>query len=171
MKLTNTIRDAFIRAAMNDVPSVDYDEQIRAIAMADIVDQLPPKVRAIWNDASLRHWIKTDWNSYGGVSLTHPSFDRLETTLRDEARQKVDELKAAADDQARQRNELKRKLKGCAYSVTTRKALVALLPEFEKYLPADEPAALRTLPVVANVVADFVKAGWPKGGKNEAAAG
>jgi hypothetical protein len=35
------------------------------------------------------------------------------------------------------------------------------LPEFEKYLPEDEAQAVRALPVVTNVVADFVKAGWP----------
>ena len=37
-----------------------------------------------------------------------------------------------------------------------------MLPEFEKYLPADEQKALRSVPVVANLVADFTKAGWPK---------
>jgi hypothetical protein len=171
MKLTNTIRYAFIRAAMNDVPSVDYAEQIRAIALADIADQLPKKVRAVWDDTSLRHWVKTDWRNYGGVSMSVPCGDLEKPLLRVEAGLKINALKKAADTQHNQRQELERKLKGCAYSVTTRKALVALLPEFEKYLPADEPAALRTLPVVANVVADFVKAGWPKGGKNEAVAG
>jgi hypothetical protein len=46
--------------------------------------------------------------------------------------------------------------------VSTRKALVDLLPEFEKYLPADEAKAIASLPAVANVLSDFVKAGWPK---------
>lgn len=32
-------------------------------------------------------------------------------------------------------------------------------------VPADEPKALRSLPALANVAADFVKAGWPKGRK------
>ena len=44
----------------------------------------------------------------------------------------------------------------------TRAALAAALPEFEKYLPADEPKALRSLPSMANVASEFVKAGWPK---------
>ncbi|MBQ1765570.1 MAG: hypothetical protein IIZ92_22085, partial [Aquincola sp.] len=61
MKLTNTIRDAFIRAAMNDVPSTDFAEQIRAAVMADAVDQLPPKVRAIYKDKSLSQYVRTDW--------------------------------------------------------------------------------------------------------------
>ena len=62
---------------------------------------------------------------------------------------------------------LREKLHGCAYAVTTRKALVDLLPEFEKYLPADDASVCRTLPVVQNVVSDFVKAGWPKDGKKK----
>lgn len=48
---------------------------------------------------------------------------------------------------------------------TTRKQAAEVLPEFEKYLPEDEPKALRTLPALANVAADFVKAGWPKNAK------
>jgi len=53
------------------------------------------------------------------------------------------------------------------YACTTTKQLRELLPEFDRYLPAEEEKTLRTLPVVQNIVADFVKAGWPakKGSK------
>lgn len=60
------------------------------------------------------------------------------------------------------RNDLRLKLEGCAAACTTLKLLKDMLPEFVKYMPADEPAACKTLPVVQNVVSDFVKAGWPK---------
>ena len=80
-------------------------------------------------------------------------------------RAEVDALKAEMDASNKARKALAEKLRAVAYSVTTRKALAAALPEFEKYLPPDDAAAIRTLPVVANVVADFVKAGWPKGKK------
>ena len=43
-----------------------------------------------------------------------------------------------------------------------RAAFVAKLPEFAHYLPAEDAPAGRSLPVVANLVTDFVKAGWPK---------
>ena len=72
---------------------------------------------------------------------------------------------SAEKEQEGIRASLKSQLKSAAHSVTTRKALAALLPEFEKYLPADEAAACKTLPVVQNIVADFAKAGWPKGKK------
>lgn len=75
---------------------------------------------------------------------------------------KLEALAGQLHRQQQTRSALKDRLRSVAYACSTRKALLAALPEFEKYLPEDEPAALRTLPVVANVVADFVKAGWPK---------
>ena len=177
MKLTNMIRDAFIRAAMDDVPRVDYSEQIRAATLAAVLEITPEPVKVVWNDPKLRQYLDVRHVHLAGnvgVAIPWDCYARNEhvrAAIKPEARENLDKLDAALKAQETHRNELERKLKGCAYSVTTRKALVALLPEFEKYLPADEPAALRTLPVVANVVADFVKAGWPKGGKNEAVAG
>jgi hypothetical protein len=128
MKLTNTVRQAFIRAVMADVPCIDYAQMARNAVTADNMSKLPKKVAAVAPEtiAQLRDW------------------------------------KALDAAQRKQREELESKLGGCVYSVTTRKALVSLLPEFEKYLPADDTAALRPLPVLANVVTDFVKAGWPK---------
>lgn len=67
------------------------------------------------------------------------------------------------DEQVAQRAKLESNLRATACSVTTREALVKLLPEFEKYLPAADAPQDRTVPALANLVADFVAAGWPKG--------
>jgi hypothetical protein len=169
MKLTNTIRDAFISAAMQDVPSVDYTEQARSLLLADSLAQLPPKIRAIANDKELSHFVNT--GRYFASSLCYVAVycgHGNEFKPSPAVAEKVAELKLAADSQSQVAAELRTKIKAAAYSVTTRKALADLLPEFAKYLPADEQAALRTVPVVANVVTDFVKAGWPKGGKAKA---
>lgn len=166
MKLTNTIRDAFIRAAMQDVPSIDYTEQARSLLMADSLAQLPPKIRAIAKDKELSHFVNTGRhyaNSLGYVTVYCGNGNEFKPSP--DVAVRVADLKIAADAQAKVAAELRTKIKAVAYSVTTRKALADLLPEFAKYLPADEQAALRTVPVVANVVTDFVKAGWPKGGK------
>lgn len=167
MKLTNTLRDAYIASALSDVPSVNHDEEIRKLVVADFVDRLPPKVRKVWEDSSTRHYIKTDYGSWGGVSVTvpHPetiSYNRC-PSLSPETKARVDALKAERDACSKVRSELTQKLKSAAYGCTTRKQLAELLPEFEKYLPADEAKAIRqNLPAVANLVADFAKAGWPK---------
>jgi Tfp pilus assembly protein PilO len=83
-------------------------------------------------------------------------------SLSAKALEKLSALAAAKATQTSDRNTLSSKLQAAANSVATRKALVALLPEFEKYLPADKEAACKNLPAVANLLADFSKAGWPK---------
>lgn len=169
MRLTNTIRDSFIRAAMDDVPKVAYDDQIAKLIREDAIAQLPPKVRAVYLDKALSHFINSEYSyNYGGISVPCPNGDRFKPT--DAAIAQYEKLKTAKEAQEKNRNDLRQKLRGCAYACSTRKALVGMLPEFEKYLPADEVAAARTLPVVANVVSDFVKAGWPKDVKKKKAA-
>ena len=171
MKLTNTIRDAFVRAAMQDVPSTDFTEQIRAAVMADAVDQLPPKVRTIYKDKALSQYVRTDWVANRlPQSVSVPCSRDQKFKLSEKAAALVADLQARKNAQDEQHTALRDRLKAVAYSVSTRKALAEALPEFEKYLPADEAAALRTVPVIANVVAEFVKAGWPKGAKQKAAA-
>lgn len=83
-------------------------------------------------------------------------------SLKPEALSKITVLGDEALAQKRRRKDLEAKLSAAAESCTTRKALADLLPEFAKYLPEDEAAACKTLPAVANIVADFTKAGWPK---------
>lgn len=164
MKLTNTIRDAFIRAVMDDVPSIDYDEQIRRAVVEDALRQAPEFVREAWKLESTRVWVQTATVWHGDVSITIPFMDGYgsDFVLTRVGANLVNPLVEKKTAQRETRDNLRTKIRAVAYSVTTRKALIDALPEFEKYLPADERAALRSVPAVANVVADFVKAGWPK---------
>lgn len=173
MKLTNYMRDAFVRQVMDDVPSVDYDEAIRNEVMKSAITALPQKVRAAWTDKTLRGYINVSYFSANGVSVADVPMPNgadckaVKKHLEDAVAGLVSMRKAQTDQQVA----LRAKLKQCAYSVTTRKALTEILPEFERYLPADETSALRrSLPVIANVVADFVKAGWPKDHKRKVVA-
>jgi hypothetical protein len=160
VRLTKTIRDSFVRAAMNDVPQTDYNEQIAKVAKQEAEASMPPKIAEAYK-------LHPDWFPNEGRYMGHeagyvyipmpkclPLPDKLKTKLKALA-----EAKAA---QEKDRNALSAKLQAAANSVGTRKALAALLPEFEKYLPADEEAACKNLPAVANLLADFTKAGWPK---------
>lgn len=163
MRLTNAMRSAFVRSAMNDVPMIDYEERIAALMTDAAVELLPAPLKKIWiENPELRNYFCTIYVSVscGGsyCSVWVPAIPAHEAEIESAA---VD-LSNLADKQNEQRTALRTKLEACAASVSTRKALAALLPEFEKYLPQDDTAACRTLPAVANVVADFVKAGWPK---------
>jgi len=166
MRLTNLIRDSFVSAVMQDLPSPEnYEEQAHNIYIADAIEQLPAQLRPLALDKKLGQF----FNHRSVYSYSSPFSSVYVATERGRdyipspsAKTKVDALIAKAKEHDVQRRELKEKLKGVAYGCTTRKALAAALPEFEKYLPADEPAACRSLPAVANLVADFTKAGWPK---------
>lgn len=166
MKLTNYIRDAYIQQVMNDVPRERYEEMIDKLILDDAVDQLPTAVKAVWKDPNLQGYIKTQ-SVYpvpkAGV-VQVPCLNRSDFKLRSVAQQKAEELVKLRDAQVARFNSLRDQLKSIAYGCTTRKALAETLPELEKYIPKEEETS-RNLPMVANVVSDFVKAGWPKGVK------
>lgn len=167
MRLTNTIREAFIRAAMNDVPEVNYEEEAQKIGKAAISASLPASVQKMIKDPLASEYLNREYitmprrfsNFYFYAQRNDNS---VLQNKHPEVWVQITELHAKYEQQIKDHNELRNKLSAVANSVTTRKALVAALPEFEKYLPTDEEKAIRTLPAVANVVADFAKAGWPK---------
>lgn len=167
-RLTNYVRNAFVAAVMNDVPSVDYDEQARKLIDARL-DELFQKA---FPGMSRSKAADTGWLNVNNL-YTPSGLRGIRTAAPDDCYfikkqpdlwAELEKLGAAANKQAKARDELRDKLRSIAYSYTTRKALAAALPELEKYLPTEESTS-RSLPVVTNVVADFVKAGWPKGAK------
>lgn len=166
MRLTNTMRTAFVRAAMQDVPQVDYTEQIRTVAIDYAVAKLPPKIRAIWNDKDLRGHVGTSQIFVGGAYIAIPGDGMTE----EERHTAFGSLIAMRKAQQTELDNLATKLTGVANSCATRKALADALPEFAKYLPPEETPINRSMPALANVVADFMKAGWPKGHKPNPAA-
>lgn len=166
MKLTNHIRDTFVASAMKDVPYIDYLEQYRQLITADAVAQLPEKVRKIYNDPATRPYIAVEFyypdsRSFGLCTVYIPRMKNSEFTPSAETVEKAKELYKLHNDQKEVHRALKDKLTGVAYGCTTRKQLVEMLPEFEKYLPV-EPEKSRNLPTISNMVGDFIRAGWPK---------
>lgn len=172
MRLTNTMRDAFVRAVMQDVPYIDYKEQMRKVATDGAIAALPPEVRNAWENPETKDYIKVSYFTVGhgeaSMNITLPGTDSSgwrhpKLASAADVKKKIDDLSTKHNAQHEVRKDLEAKIKGAAYAVTTRKALAEALPEFERYLPADEAVATRNLPALANIVADFTKAGWPKG--------
>lgn len=185
MKLTNFIRDAFVSSAVHDIPKDDFKEAGVKIITEAAVRSLPPKVRAIYDDKDLRHFltngyfdpsiIKIPNNSslasvrrgygspfhrvFGSINIPGPQGT---IKLNDEDTLKLVDLAIRAEAQDLKIQTLTTKLKGVAYSVTTRKALATLLPEFSKYLPPEIEGVNRNVPAVTDVLTEFVRAGWPK---------
>lgn len=172
MRLTNTMRDAFVRAAMQDVPSVDYDEQAQKFVREYVAAMFAKDFPGIdMNAVGEKKWLnKTSLCLPGRLKSPYmyaPDEWRLLQGDK-KAWDKLEQLSEKKNSQESTRSDLESKLRSVAYSCNTRAQLLEALPEFEKYLPADDVKAIRTLPAIANVVADFAKAGWPK---NKTAAG
>ena len=167
MRLTETLRTAFVRAALQDVPNdvKALEAEAHKLVIQDSVDQLPkqlvfatadPKLSEYlnrqphWFHGSPFHSLHVFCNGYGNYKMS------------DKTAKKVAELSEKAKATRQTISDLQDKLERVAKSCSTRKQLAELLPEFEKYLPADTPAASRSVPAIANLVTDFTKAGWPK---------
>lgn len=170
MRLTNTDRDAFIKAVLDDVPFVDYQELARVAVQKKAIELLPAKLRALHKE--LGHWLKTDrlWGLPGGIkTVVIVSFDEEKTCEAVKADTAfwatIEKMALDMAAQTEQRDALRSKLRSCIYACTTVKQARERLPEFGKYLPSGDDSPVRTLPAVANVVADLVAAGWPKGKK------
>jgi hypothetical protein len=170
MNLTQYHRDAFVRAAIHDVPQVDYPTQVNDLGQKLAIAALPPAVRRCYENLETREYIRTAnvsvrvQDSNGNTRYHHMYVPRTDDSKVAEAAVNTPEMHAlvkAGFEQAIKLHALAEQLKGAAKSVRTRKQLVALLPEFEKYMPAEEEPS-NNLPAIANMVAEFVKAGWPK---------
>lgn len=187
MRLTNSIRDAFIRSVMDDLPKVkDYKPELERLIMEDAVVQLPQEVKEVWNKPGLKDFINRihinpisvfkftkDLGSlrYSINSVAIPcknnssphSYNTLSYNPSFDCRKRVKELLEEWVTENEKRDSAQKKLRAIAYGATTRKALVQALPEFEKYLPPEVSAAIdRSVPVISNVVSEFKELGWPK---------
>lgn len=165
MKLTNYIRDAFIERAMDDVPYVDYDQQIQGAVLKAFVDALPPLARRLWDDPATRGYLNLEYH-YGykwarGQAVPAMQSEQDQVELPKGVAGHVEELVALAKAQEEKLDSLRAKLRAVVYGCTTRKQLAEALPEFEKYLPGEHDKTAN-LPALANVATDFMQAGWPK---------
>jgi hypothetical protein len=167
MKLTNYIRDAYVTSVMNDVPQKDFSEEAKKVFTKAYLEALPKEIQTAWALPACQGFINTRYANACGQSFNLPADGRSWGGIKtpEKAKAKVDALQEQHNAQEKHRDALRAKVKGAAYACNTTKQLRELLPEFDKYLPAEEEKTLRTLPVVQNIVADFVKAGWPAGAK------
>lgn len=170
MKLTNHLRAAFVRAVMNDVPSVDYEAEQQRIATEWAVSIMPLAVRRVWDDKFMRHYVATypysqslDFDDYllwvSGFEIPAPQ--DLHSKMPVDVQRLLYDLEAKEREQRAHCTELREKLYSIVAGITTTKGLEKALPEFAKYVPKDDKPT-DNLPALANVVADFMKAGWPK---------
>jgi hypothetical protein len=163
MRLNQSIKQAFIKSVLSDVPTTDYSELIRQRADQVAAENMPPKVRAVWDDKTLREALHYDYVYVGRQGMKLPVMgnrQHMENIVNADAN--IRGYLAAAITQNDMLAGLRTKLEAVIGACSTTKQLAEALPECAKYLPP-EPVKGSQLPAIANLVADLMKAGWPKG--------
>lgn len=161
MKLTNSMRDAFVHAVMDDVPSIDYEEQIRQIVQQAVYNAMPAKLKAVWDDEALRDCVETRYaRVVDCMSASVPYYPSYGDALKP-VKEACETLHKLHHEQLDKHRDLSATLYGVVRGKTTTKALIEALPQFEKYVPKD-PQVSRNVPALANVLEAFAAAGWPK---------
>jgi hypothetical protein len=166
MKLTNQLRDAFVRAVMGDVPYVDYKEKVQELIEDAIRDQFNKSYGTdLYNRLDQDGWFESNYfyplDNMGTFYIKAPdAWCDLNNRAFDGCRDELRKMEELYRDQVKTRRELETKLEAVAKSCSTVKQLHEALPEFAKYIQDEAPPS-KNLPAVANVVSDFVKAGWP----------
>jgi len=157
MRIDKYTRQSIVRAIMADVPKPDKAKR-RTDLQAAIVKAMSPAVRKVFKESPGA--LKTHY--FGDVLYDNVNWGSRELVVGDVTKEKLDELAKPykdEDDAIRAaRNKLESAIEGC----TTRKSLMTRLPEFEKYYPTEAAPMSKSVPALANVMADLSKLGWPK---------
>ena len=162
MKLSKLTKQAIVRAIWNEVPEIDHKARKVAIQAA-LVELFTPEVKALYKTqpGALKVVYCTPLAG-STVRFCDMSYEDRHVTVADLTEEQIDSALEPYTEEDRARVEAHSKLTALVMGCSTRNQLVKLLPECEKYLPA-EASTDRSLPVVANVIADMTKLGWPKG--------
>ena len=166
MRLNNSIKQAFVRAVLDDTKFEDYTTQIHDRFNKYFYDIAPDAVKKLYDNKKTREYFRNAsislhyGNKYIGwySSPLIPSDDYVLTDMDFLA--ELDYLKTKQNEQDQAKRELESKLNKVIDSFTTVKSAREALPEFAKYLPEIDGSRCKTLPAIAGLVEDLQKVGW-----------
>lgn len=164
MRLNKYHKDAFVEAVLQDLPATDYDEIAQKLVRDAIVERMPAKVRAVYDDKDVRHWLRNEWTPMPGSLQNFYCVSGSNIgEVPGELKERLIELSQLKREQTSKKDAFGHKIRAAIDSCQTRKQALELLPEFEKYLPKDTTGTgVSNLPAICNLVAELVQAGWPK---------
>ena len=162
MKLTKYQKQAIVRAITNDIPEIDVQKR-REKVQAAAVAAMSPSIRKVYK--TMPHALRTE---YEHLMYDGQDYATRKLVVGDLSDEQVAEILEPFTQEERARTEAIGKLGMLVEGCSTLKQLKEALPECEKYLP-QEGAKTQYPVVVANVVTDLMKLGWPKGSNNQQA--
>ena len=151
MKLTNYLREAFVRSVMQEIPKPDYDK-LRAELQTALYAAMSADVRRVYRKNPKA--LAKEYTHFRGDRGNH-GYIVGDADFK--------QMFGLFDQPNVARFEFQRKLEAAVKGFTTVKQLRDAYPELAHHLP-DENKATASLPAQANLVAEMVALGWtPKG--------
>lgn len=154
MKLTNYIRDSFVRAVTNNLPEVNYptlDEVQQAL-----YKKMSPKVKAVYSNEETRKALRTKYYAPNGSG-----YDQRGNVFVGDV--ELDDVLAEYNAAVAARSVAKRKVHDLAYSCNTLKQLKEAAPELVKYMPDEKTGVTAGVPAVVGVLSALKAAGFKEG--------
>lgn len=164
MRLNKYHKDAFVEGVLQDLPATDYDEVAQKLVRDAIVERMPAKVRAVYDDKDVRHWLRNERMLMpGSLQSFYCVTGSNNGEVPGELKERLLELSQLKREQTSKKYAFGQKIRAAIDSCQTRKQALELLPEFEKYLPKNTTGTgVSNLPAICNLVAELVQAVWPK---------
>lgn len=168
MRLNKYDKEAFVKAVIDDIPSIDYNEQVRSKMKAFGLSTLP---------ADLLPMAKKCPGYFGTTCLYTPDgcpnvnvicnvnlfgYSNEWKSKHPEMWAELVKIGKLNRQQNEARNAMRAKISAIIDGCGTLKTAKERLPGFEKYLPVDRESHGTTNLPVANIVADLTNLGWPK---------
>lgn len=156
MRLTNYLREAFVRNVSNNIPVVKAPSftliQEMCYNLAD------PRLKIIYDDEKLRDQLQRSWvyleETRGYICPLGVNWEELPAVIN--YREKLQKRREAID-----------KLRRATYACKTLKELREALPDLTDYMPDEDKPAKISVPMVVGVVEDLTAAGLTLGATNE----
>lgn len=177
MRLTKSHKDAFVKAVLDDVPSIDYNEQVRALILDDSISQLPKELQSFARDPKTTELINSQWKTIekprdkegrwvGSIGCTIKGASSEDYKPSKKAQAQLDKWLPALVEQSNARLKLERDLYNTILAFSTVKQAQEAFPEFVKYLPVIvKKGELLPSTINKNILIELARAGFPKGKK------
>ena len=173
MRFTNTIRDEIVIKVFSDIETEtrqQVQERLQKLVDADIKKNGPKAVKNLWGtpdkmylnirSISIRDYCEAGREISRELYINYlANFKPSKHTAAALVKETLDFTAKTAERQA-----AKTKLQSALLTVNTLKQFLDTFPELAKYAP-QEVGMDRSVPAVANVMAELTKLGWPKGKK------
>ncbi len=165
MRLNNSIKNAFIKAVLDDTGFVDYATQFNDRLKKYFYDIAPDEVKKVYDNPKTQKYIGhnsvsvsygNDYLGWFSSVLVPHDYNLTDLDILAE----LAFIKKQEREQNDKRRALEIKLQGVIDSFTTVKLAREAMPEFAKYLPEIDGNRCKTLPAIAGLVADLQNVGW-----------